>query len=264
MHPILNIAIRAVRKGGNIIIQNYDNQNFTKENSEKKKNFIQNVTNKTYRMINEIIHKSYPSHIILNKNTNLEFKNKNNTYWIVNELDGILNFINRLPHFCISIAVIVKGITEISVIYDPVRNDLFTAVKGQGSQLNGYRTRCTNANALESSTIAINLPYYKNNESLSYIEVYKKLFLCGFSFRCTGSSVLDLAYVSSGKIDCLFHFNLEPNNFIAGKLQLIESGCLVNNFQKSLEYNNFNTAKFASNPKFIRLMTEKISAYSNI
>ncbi|QCI15960.1 inositol monophosphatase family protein [Buchnera aphidicola] len=262
MHPMLNIAIRAVRKGGNAIVQNYDTQKFINEDTEKNKIFIKNIMYKTYRIITEIIYKSYPNHLILNKNENFLLKiNKKNTIWIINELDGKNNFIKHFPHFCISIAVIVKGKIEISVIYDPIRNDLFTAVKGQGSQLNGYRTRCSNINTLNHTTVAINLPNYINDQSLSYFEIYKKLTSCGISFRCTGSILLDLAYTAAGRIDCLFNFNLKQNNFIAGKLQVQEAGCLISNFTGGYRNNNSHCGNLISSPKFIRLITEKVREY---
>ncbi|MCU4136944.1 inositol monophosphatase [Buchnera aphidicola (Sitobion miscanthi)] len=259
MHPMLNIAIRAVRRGGNIITQNYDTHKFIKEDVEINKMFIKNIMYKANRTISSIIHKSYPHHIILKKNEDVFFtQNEKNTMWIINELDGKNNFIKNFPYFCISIAVVVKNRTEISVIYDPIKNDLFTAVKGQGSQLNGYRTRCSKINTLKYTTVAVNLPDKIYNEKLSYFEIYKKLIQYGISFRCTGSTVLDSAYVAAGKIDCLFDFNLEPNNFIAGKLQVREAGCLISNFNGGHEHNNCHSGNITSSPKFIRLITEKI------
>ncbi|QIQ41872.1 MAG: inositol monophosphatase [Buchnera aphidicola (Microlophium carnosum)] len=261
MHPMLNIAIRAVRKGGDIIIQNYDTHKFIKEDIEKNKIFVKNILYKTNKIISDIIYKSYPHHIILKKNENILFKqNEKNTIWVINELDGKNNFIKYFPYFCLSIAVVVKSKTEISVIYDPIKNDLFTAVKGQGSQLNGYRTRCSKINTLSYTTVAVNLPNKLHDETSSYFEIYKKLTLCGISFRCTGSTVLDAAYVAAGKIDCLFDFNLEPNNFVASKLQVREAGCLISNFTGGHEYNNSHSGNITSSPKFVRLITEKIRA----
>ncbi|AEO08637.1 extragenic suppressor protein SuhB [Buchnera aphidicola str. Ak (Acyrthosiphon kondoi)] len=262
MHPMLNIAIRAVRKGGNVIIQNYDTYKFIIEDLEKNKTFIKNIMYKTNRIISEIIHRSYPNHIILKKNENIFIKkNEKNTIWVINELDGKNNFIKCFPYFCISIAVIVKNRTEISVIYDPIKNDLFTAVKGQGSQLNGYRTRCSKVNTLDQTTIAVNLPNKIQNDILSSFKIYQKLILSGISFRCTGSTVLDLAYVAAGKIDCLFDFDLEPNNFIAGKLQVRESGCLISDFTGGHQYEDCHSGNITSSPKLIRLITEKIRKY---
>lgn len=258
MHPILNIAIRAVRKGGNIIVQNYDIQNFIKEDKDKNEIFIQKIMYKTYRIMNEIIYKSYPHHIVLNKSSEIYSKNEKNTVWIINGLDGKNNFSKHFPHFCISIAIIIKNITEISVIYDPIRNDLFTSVKGQGAQLNGYRIRCSNISSLENTIVAVNLPACLDNYSSFYFEIYKKLISCGISFRCTGSTVLDLAYVASGKIDCVFDFNLNPENFIAGKLQVREAGCLISNFIGGHEHSHSHSENLTGSPKFISLVTEKI------
>ncbi|QCI17104.1 inositol monophosphatase [Buchnera aphidicola (Aphis helianthi)] len=255
MHPMLNIAIRAIRKGGNIIAQNYDAQKFIKEDFEKKQYFIKKVMYKTYQTISEIIYKYYPNHIIIKKNTNYIFNDKK-ILWIINELDGKKNFIKNFPHFCISIAVIIKKNTEISVIYDPIKNDLFTSVRGQGSQLNGYRTRCANINSLSDTTISTNL-IFQEIQFKSYFKIYKKLILSGISFRYTGSTLLDLAYVSSGRIDCLIVNcdSLNSPNFIAGQAQALESGCLTSNFQEKNVDLNLN---LTSSSKFIKLITEKI------
>ncbi|CAL4322535.1 inositol monophosphatase family protein [Buchnera aphidicola] len=266
MHPMLNIAIRAVRKGGNIITQNYDTQKFIKEDIDKKKIFIKNILQKTYKTISLVIYKSYPNHIILNKKNSFE-KNKKHTLWVINELNGKNNFFKNFPHFCVSIAVVIKNNTEISVIYDPIRNDLFTSVKGQGSQLNGYRIRCSDINSLNYTTIAIHLPSKTHQEYFSYLNIYKKLLLSGISFRSTGSTVLDLAYVASGRIDGLLDFNLKPIDLIAGKLQTRESGCLTSNFaqkNKNDEKNNNKIASLTSSPKLIRLISEKIGEYYSL
>lgn len=256
MHPMLNIAIRAIRKGGNILIQNYDAQKFIKDDAEKKQHFITKVMYKTYQAISEIIYKYYPNHIIIQKNTNYIVNDKK-ILWMINELDGKKNFIKNFPHFCISIAVIIKKNTEVSVIYDPIKNDLFTSVRGQGSQLNGYRTRCTNTNTLNDVTISTNLTC-QLIQSRYYLEIYKKLILSGISFRNTGSILLDLAYVSAGKIDCLIinYHVLHTTDFIAGQLQAQESGCVTSSFQeKNIDF----VLSFTSSPKFIKLITEKIS-----
>ncbi|CAL4322460.1 Inositol-1-monophosphatase [Buchnera aphidicola (Protaphis terricola)] len=255
MHPMLNIAVRAIRKGGNIIIKNYDTQKFIKNDFEKKQYFIKQVMHETYQTISKIIYKYYPNHIIVKKNAHYISDDKK-IFWIVNELDGKKNFIKNFPHFCIAIAIILKKKTEISVIYDPIKNDLFTSVRGQGSQLNGYRTRCTNLNNLNGSVISINL-MFKEIYSKSYFNIYEKLTLYGISFRYTGSTLLDLAYVSSGKIDCLMiDFKLFNSiNFIAGHLQTIESGYLTTNLT---EKNTKFILNLTSSPALIKLIIEKI------
>ncbi|MBZ2279623.1 inositol monophosphatase, partial [Buchnera aphidicola] len=94
-----------------------------------------------------------------------------------------------------------------------------------------------------------------------YFDIYKTLSSCGISFLCSGSTVLDLAYVAAGKIDCLFDFNLHPGNFIAGKLQVRESGCLISNFQGGHENIHDHSINLTSSPKLTRLITEKIRKY---
>ncbi|ABJ90647.1 inositol monophosphatase family protein [Buchnera aphidicola] len=228
MNPILNIAIRAIRAGGKIIAQNYDLKNISCD-IEKKKNFkyIKRIKRKTFSIINNLIKQSYPRHYILNIDSKEKIQTNKNI-WIINTLNGKKNFIQKIPHFCLSIIIQEKNQTYISVIYDPIKNDLFTAIKGQGAQLNGFRTRCYKYNKNIYNTI-ITL-YYKNKHEKNinlYISLMQQLLKEKISIRQSGCSILDLAYLSSGKINAYVSFNEKKSNFFFGELQIKESGALI-------------------------------------
>ncbi|XRX42397.1 MAG: inositol monophosphatase family protein [Buchnera aphidicola (Eriosoma harunire)] len=256
MHPMLNIAIRAVRIGGNFMIQKYDIQkHFDPSCNHNKNPFEQTIYISQQKIIKTIL-KYYPNHLVYTNDVIVN-NSLNNTKWIINPLDGSLNFKKNIPHFCISIAIQIKNQTVISVIYDPIKNELFTAIKGKGAQLNGYRMRCNNTSNIIHSSISINFSHYKLSNLQLYLQIIKILLMEKINFRCTGSTTLDLAYVATGRLDCLLNIHFQPWVFCAGELQLKESGAFIYN----LTHNNDNkTFQFSliGNAKLTRLIFDKI------
>ncbi|WP_343153943.1 inositol monophosphatase family protein [Buchnera aphidicola (Mindarus keteleerifoliae)] len=238
MHPMLNIAIRAVRQGGTILAHDFDSQNiFLKKNPEYLKK-IEKTIFFSYQTMKNIIFQTYPTHYICQINKNFKKNKIKKIQWLINPLHGIENFKNNFPHFCISIAIIINFNLEVSVIYDPLKNELFTAVKGRGAQLNGYRIRCNNDYVYKKIIIGINQPFNCKKNILYYQEIFRNFHFKNIYFRCTGSKMLDLAYFSSGRLDGLCYFNLIniSDYYMAGILQVQESGGLIRNFY---EKNNF-------------------------
>ncbi|VFP81476.1 inositol monophosphatase family protein [Buchnera aphidicola] len=237
MNPILNIAIRAIRIGGKIITQNYDSKDIT-YNSEKKKNlyYIKQIKEKTFSTIYSIIYQSYPKHAIIN----IHSKKKiilNNNQWLINPLNGTMNFIKKIPHFCLSILIKEKNQSYISVIYDPIKNDLFTAIKGQGAQLNGVRTRCCEYNSsIHNKIAALYFKEINTNNMYLYMILTQYLLKEKISLRKTGCSILDLAYLSSGKINVYIGFNEKYLHIIFGELHIRESGALITDFVGGHDY----------------------------
>jgi myo-inositol-1(or 4)-monophosphatase len=164
-------------------------------------------------MIIDVIRKSYPQHTIISEECGeLEGEDKD-VQWIIDPLDGTSNFVKRFPHFAVSIAVRIKGRTEVAVVYDPMRNELFTATRGQGAQLNGYRLRGTNAKDLDGTILATGFPFKAKQHATPYINVIGKLFTQCADFRRTGSAALDLAYVAAGRVDGFFEIGAEAMGF---------------------------------------------------
>ncbi len=151
MHPMLNIAVRAARKAGNLIAKNYETPDAVEASQKGSNDFVTNVDKAAEAVIIDTIRKSYPQHTIITEESGeLEGTNQD-VQWVINPLDGTTNFIKRLPHFAVSIAVRIKGRTEVAVVYNPMRNELFTATRGQGAQLNGYRLRGSTARDLDGT-----------------------------------------------------------------------------------------------------------------
>lgn len=154
MYPMLNIAFRAARKAGSFITKYYGTPHAVQVSQKSNNEFVTNIDREAERLIVEVIHKSYPQHAIISKNSGELAGENHDVQWIVDPLDGASNFARRLPHFAVSIAVRIKDRTEGAVVYDPMRNELFTATRGQGAQLNDRRIRVGTARELDDVILA--------------------------------------------------------------------------------------------------------------
>ncbi|QJC37329.1 inositol monophosphatase [Enterobacteriaceae endosymbiont of Donacia thalassina] len=256
--PMLNIAIRMIRNIGNIIIKNYEMQNINIYNNNNYDSdfFIKKIKKNLINTITKIFYNIYEKNIvILNKENFFIFKYKK-TIWIINPLDGIMNFLKKLPHFSISIAICIKGKTEISLIYDPLKNDLFTAIRGQNAQLNGYKLRCDIYTKKKFLLFALNTNYFffkKKNINLS--KLFKNNLI---SIRISGSISLDLAYLAANKIDCYINNNVQNFNYLlAGELIIKESGGLLTNFMGHYNYKNSSNI-LSGNSNILKLVISNI------
>lgn len=251
MHPMLTIALRAARKAGNLIAKNYATLDAIEASQKETHDFITKVDRDAENLIIEVIRKSYPQHTILTEEHDKLIREDQNVQWVINPLDGTLNFIKRLPHFSVSIAVRIKGRTEVAVVYDPMRNELFTASRGQGAQLNGYRLRSTHAKDLDGTILVTGFPFKHKQHAASYIKVIRRLCTQCADFRRTGSVSLDLAYVAASRVDGFFEIGLKPWDFAAGELLVRESGGLVTDFIGG--HNHFSSGKVvAGNPRVVK------------
>lgn len=230
MHPILNIAIRAARKAGNLILKYYANPDTIKITLKGNNDFVTNVDREAERLIINVIHKSYPLQSIISEEYGELIGKERDIQWIIDPLDGTNNFIKKFPHFAVSISVRIKNRTEVVVVYDPIRNELFTSIRGQGSQLNGYRLRSGTARDLNGTILATGFPFKQKQNAVNYIALLKKLCMQCADFRCTGSAALDLAYVAAGRVDGFLETGLKLWDFAGGELLVREAGGLITDF----------------------------------
>lgn len=230
MHPMLNIAIRAARKAGNLIAKHYETPDAVEASQKGNNDYVTNVDREAERLIIEVIRKSYPQHTVISEECGELAGEDSDVQWIIDPLDGTTNFIKRLPHFAVSIAVRIKGRTEVAVVYDPMRNELFSSTRGQGAQLNGYRLRGGSARDLDGTIIATGFPFKLKQHADSYMNLVSKLFKQCADFRRSGSAALDLAYVAAGRVDGYFEIGLKPWDFAGGELLVREAGGLVTDF----------------------------------
>lgn len=230
MHPMLNIAVRAARAAGNVINRGFENRSDLEVFTKDAQDFVTRVDREAEQAIIETIKKSYPEHSFLAEESGETVGQENDYQWIIDPLDGTTNFIQGVPHFCTSIALLVKGKLDQAVIYDPIRGDLFTGSKGQGAQLNGYRIRVANRKDLTNTLLVSAFPFKNKDEIDSYWAKAAAIYKAAGDIRRTGSAALDLAYVAAGKFDGYFERGIKAWDVAAGELIVREAGGVVTDY----------------------------------
>ncbi|MER0306593.1 inositol-1-monophosphatase [Vibrio vulnificus] len=236
MHPMLNIAIRAARKAGNHIAKSLENVEKIESTLKGTNDFVTNVDKEAETIIIDTIKSSYPEHCIVAEENGLINGKDKDVQWIIDPLDGTTNFVKGLPHFAVSIAVRIKGKTEVACVYDPMLNELFTAQRGAGAQLNNARIRVKQPKDLQGAIIATGFPFKQKQHSESYFKIMSAMFVEVADFRRAGSAALDLCYVAAGRVDGYFELGLKPWDIAAGELIAREAGAIITDFAGGIEY----------------------------
>ena len=236
MHPMLNIAIRAARNAGNIIIRSLQHVEHLEVTEKGRNDFVSDVDRLAEQEIINTIHKSYPEHAILAEESGTQ--GDSDIIWVIDPLDGTKNFLHSFPHYCVSIAIRVSGKTEHGVIYDPLRDELFTASRGAGAKLNERRIRVTKRKALAGGLLATGFPFKHPQHFAAYLATFNAVFPQVADLRRTGSAALDLAYVAAGRLDGYWEIGLEKWDLAAGVLLIEEAGGVVSDFTGDDDYFN--------------------------
>ncbi|MCL1079413.1 inositol-1-monophosphatase [Parashewanella spongiae] len=236
MHPMLTIAVRAARAAGQTIMRAYTELDRIEVSEKGINDFVTSVDKEAEAAIIYQIRKSYPDHTIVGEEGGEDRGSNKDFMWIVDPLDGTNNFVRGIPHFAVSIALQQKGKTEVAAIYDPVREELFTAVRGKGAKLNEFRIRVTNPNDLNNTIIGTGFPFKARQHSETYMNIFGEVFNECADLRRAGSAALDLAYVASGRLDGFFEIGLKPWDIAAGDLICREAGGTVTDFSGNHNY----------------------------
>lgn len=259
MHPMLNIAVRAARTAGNIISINFDEHKNVSVEEKAKNDLVTNIDRECEKAIKDILLKSYPTHCVKGEEFGIAGNPDSEYVWIIDPIDGTTNFYKGIPHVAVSIGLRVKGVTTVAVVFDPIRNELFTASRGDGAQLNGKRIRAANSRKLDGTIIATSFPH-RNREYLPfYKRVLSRVFDQCADIRRAGTASLDLAYVAAGRIDAYFELCLKPWDFCAGELLCREAGAIVTDFNGGTDYYESGNI-VCGNPYLIPLLLREIKA----
>ena len=223
---MLNIAIRAARRAGSLINRASLNGAGLQVRSKRANDFVTQVDGAAEQAVMEIVRKSYPAHGFICEESG-ETSPDAEYVWIIDPLDGTTNFIHGFPQYAVSIAVQHRGALTHAVVYDPTKNELFTASKGRGAFLNDRRIRVSKCQRLDDALVGTGFPF----KELSRLELYMKQLSTFMSkssgVRRAGAAALDLAYVACGRLDAFWELGLSPWDMAAGALLIAEAGGLV-------------------------------------
>ncbi len=262
---MLNVAVKAARAAGAIINRAALDVEAVRISQKQVNDFVTEVDQNSERVIIETLLTAYPDHGILAEESGSTHGNPNADHiWIIDPLDGTTNFIHGFPYYCVSIALQVQGRLEQAVIYDPTRNDLFTATKGRGAFMNDRRIRVSKRTRLEECLLATGFPFRPGDDFNKYLSLMGDVMQRTAGLRRPGAAALDLAYVAAGFSDGFFELGLKPWDMAAGALLVTEAGGLISNFTGEGPYLEHEECLAASPRIYAQLapLTQKYSKFA--
>ena len=262
LHPMLNVAIKAARAAGAIINRAALDVEAVRVSQKQVNDFVTEVDHASEEAIIDTLLTAYPGHGIWGEETGRTRGAQDSEHvWIIDPLDGTTNFIHGFPVYCVSIALAVRGKVEQAVIYDPTRNDLFTATKGRGAYMNERRIRVSKRTQLSQSLISTGFPFRKGDNFPLYLSMMSEVMQRTAGLRRPGAAALDLAYVAAGFTDGFFETGLSPWDVAAGSLLVTEAGGLVGNFTGESDFLEQKEC-LAGNPRIYGQLVPLLHKYS--
>ena len=260
MHPTLNIAVKAARRAGGIINRAARDVELLKVSAKRDKDFVTEVDKAAEAAIIEVLKEAYPDHAILAEESGAS--GDSDTVWIIDPLDGTTNFIHGFPQYAISIAQQHKGVLQHAVVYDPTKNELFTASKGSGAFLNERRIRVSKRVKLNEVLLGTGFPFRYFEHVDAYLAIFRDMMHKTAGVRRPGAAALDLAWVAAGRIDGFWELGLSPWDMAAGALLITEAGGLVGDLTG--EPNYLETGNIVGgNPKVFAQLLQIIAPHLN-
>ena len=266
MHPMLNTAVKAARRAGAIINRASLDLDLVTVTKKRHNDFVTEVDRAAEAAIIEILLGAYPDHAILAEESGLsEGKGgakivplEAENLWIIDPLDGTTNFIHGFPQYCVSIALSQRGQVTQAVIYDPNRNDLFTASRGRGAFLNDRRIRVGKRVRMAESLIGTGFPFRDLDTMDQYLKMFRVMVEQSAGLRRPGAAALDLAYLAAGRLDGFFEIGLKPWDIAAGALLVTEAGGLMGDFEGNADY-LYQGDVLAGNPKIFAQLVQHLA-----
>ncbi len=238
MHPMLGIAVKAARRAGAIINRAARDVDLMTVTRKRHNDFVTEVDKAAEQAIIEVLRRAYPDHAILAEESGAQAGTAGDSEytWIIDPLDGTTNFIHGFPQYAVSIGLRHKGLLTQGVIYDPTKNELFTATRGRGAYLNERRIRVSKRSQLNEALIGTGFPFRDFQSLDEYLGMFRALTARTAGLRRAGAAALDIAYVAAGRLDGFWEIGLSPWDMAAGALLVQEAGGLVGNFSGETGY----------------------------
>jgi myo-inositol-1(or 4)-monophosphatase len=227
----------AARRAGAVLIRNLPKLEKLKVQKKGHNDYVSDADRAAERAVIEVIQRHYPEHAILAEESGIQGDQDSDTVWIIDPLDGTTNYLHGFPVFAVSIGVKVNGRLAHGVVYDPLRQDLFTATRGEGAQLNEHKIRVSGQRELEHALIGTGFPFRQADSELEpYLGMLGKILRNTSGIRRPGAAALDLCYVAAGRLDAFWETGLAPWDLAAGSLIIREAGGIVSGLDGSEGY----------------------------
>jgi myo-inositol-1(or 4)-monophosphatase len=231
---MVNIAVRAARSAGNIITRHMDRLDRLTIEAKGDNDFVSEVDRMAEDEIRAILQQAYPEHAVVGEERGGV---ENADYvWLVDPLDGTTNFLRGIPHCAVSIALKHRGALEAGVIYDPIRQELWTANRGGGCSFEGRRMRIHPRPSIDNALLGTGFPLRSRDFHDAYLGMFGDVFRRAGDLRRAGAAALDLAYVACGRLDGFWEIGLQPWDMGAGALMIREAGGIVGDFAGGDQY----------------------------
>ena len=262
MHPMLNTAVKAARRAGNIINRASLDLERLSVSRKGPRDFVTEVDRAAESAIIEILQTAYPDHAILAEESGAQPGASSSPgdaeyQWIIDPLDGTTNFIHGFPDYAVSIALAHRGVITQAVVYDTTRNELFTATRGAGAFLNDRRIRVSRRTRMPEALVGASFRSSDDAEVVRWARIFSEMSVACAGTRHIGSAVLDLAWLAAGRLDAIYGAKLKPWDIAAGSLLVLEAGGLVGDFdgeQGWLDSGNIVAATPRLFPQFLTLL----------
>jgi myo-inositol-1(or 4)-monophosphatase len=261
LHPMVNIAVKAARRAGRIISQASGNLDLLTVRHKSLNDLVSEVDKAAEEAIIATLKAAYPDHAILAEESGASGASEH--VWIIDPLDGTTNFLHGFQQYCVSIALAHKGVITHGVIYDPCRNDLYTASRGRGAYLNDKRLRVSRREKLIDALVGTGFPFRMFEHLEAYTGMLKDLMTRSAGVRRPGAAALDLANVAAGRLDAFWEIGLAPWDMAAGCLMITEAGGLVGDLEGNERYLHSGNL-VAGSPKIFAQLLQLIEPHLTV
>jgi myo-inositol-1(or 4)-monophosphatase len=259
MHAMVNIGVRAARRAGEVMIRQWSQLDTLQISDKGRHDYVTQVDLLAEEAIVGVIHDHYPDHAILAEERGAV--GEHDYTWIIDPLDGTTNYLHGFPVFAVSIAVMHRSELQHAVVYDPLRQEIFTASRGEGAQLDGRRIRVSRRQHLSGSIIATGFPFRSHEHIDRYLEMLRAVMLETAGVRRPGSAALDLCYVAAGRVDGFWELGLSKWDVAAGALIIREAGGRVSDFRGTDRYLDSGNI-VAGNPKIYAALSKLLAPHT--
>jgi myo-inositol-1(or 4)-monophosphatase len=228
--PAVTVMVKAARAAGGVLLRNMHKLDAINVIEKDRMDYASEVDEQAEQAVIKELRRAYPDAAFMGEEGGVQGK-KGGTLFVIDPLDGTSNYLHGFPHWCVSIAQVENGEPQHAVIFDPLRNELFTASRGSGAVLNDKRIRVNERKDLNGAMLATGFPPRERERAPAQLECMRELLRSIEDVRRTGSAALDLAYVACGRMDGYFESGVKPWDIAAGVLLVREAGGRVCDFK---------------------------------